>query len=102
MLLAGLLARGGYDCYKYCFFLSSYMSFVPLFAIRHPRFFQATTPQPEGKVTQVVPVYCNRRHDCVSCDIYACYHLGLFVFFPGVFLNSHWSLSCDHGLDFAS
>ena len=38
----------------------------------------------------------------VSSDIRA-YHLGLFVFFPGVFLNSRvtdWSLSCcDHGLD---
>ena len=76
--------------------------------------------------------------NCVSCDI-CVYHLGLFVFFPGVFLSSEvtgacpvttdlimrvnvrtttttvcvfpwdipqlqsdWSLSCDHGLDYAS
>ena len=42
---------------------------------------------------------------CVSCDIdYACTTLGLFVFFPWGIpqLQSDWSLSCDHGLDYAS
>ena len=31
--------------------------------------------------------------DCVSCDI-CVYHLGLFVFFPGVFLNSRVTGAC--------
>ena len=41
--------------------------------------------------------------NCVSCDI-CVYHLGLFVFFPLGFpqLQSDWSLSFDHGLDYAS
>ena len=39
----------------------------------------------------------------VSCDI-CVYHLGLFCIFPwGIAqLQSDWSLSCDHGLDYAS
>ena len=44
--------------------------------------------------------------NCVSCDI-CVYHLwkfGLFVFFPWIIpqLQSDCSLSCDHGLDYAS
>ena len=41
--------------------------------------------------------------NCVSCDI-CVYHLGLFVFFPQGIpqLQSDWSLSCDHGLDYSS
>ena len=31
--------------------------------------------------------------NCVSCDIYV-YHLGLFVFFPGVFLSSRVTGAC--------
>ena len=39
-----------------------------------------------------------------SAMIYACAVQGLLVFFPwGVFpLESDWSLSCDHGLGYAS
>ena len=42
--------------------------------------------------------------NCVSCDIYACTTFGLFVFFPWGIpqLQSDWSLSYDHGLDYAS
>ena len=41
--------------------------------------------------------------NCVSCDI-CVYHLGLCVCFPWGIpqLQSDWSLSCDHGLDYAS
>ena len=41
--------------------------------------------------------------NCVSCDT-CVYHLGLFVFFPWGIpqRQSDWSLSCDHGLDYAS
>ena len=40
--------------------------------------------------------------NCVSCDI-CMDHLGLFVFFLGVLaIQSDRSLSCDHGLDYAS
>ena len=41
--------------------------------------------------------------NCVSCDI-CLYHLGLCVCFPWGIpqLQSDWSLSCDHGLDYAS
>ena len=43
--------------------------------------------------------------NCVSCDIvYACttFKFGLFVFFTWGIpqLESDWSLSCDHGLDY--
>ena len=39
---------------------------------------------------------------CVSCEI-CVHHLGLCVFFLGIpHLKSDWSLSCDHGLDYAS
>ena len=43
--------------------------------------------------------------NCVSCDIdYACTTFDLFVLFPWGIpqLQSDWSLSCDHGLDYAS
>ena len=41
--------------------------------------------------------------NCVSCDI-CVYHLGLCVCFPWGIpqLQSDWSLSCDHVLDYAS
>ena len=42
--------------------------------------------------------------NCVSCDI-CVYHLGLFVFLPWGIPQLHqsdWSLSCDHGLVYAS
>ena len=41
--------------------------------------------------------------DCVSCDI-CVHHIGLFLFFScGIpQLQSGRSLSCDHGLDYAS
>ena len=42
--------------------------------------------------------------NCVSCDI-CVYHLWFACGFPGIFLSSRvtgWSLSCDHGLDYAS
>ena len=40
--------------------------------------------------------------NCVSCDI-CVYRLELFVFFPWGIpqLQSDWSLSFDHGLDYA-
>ena len=41
--------------------------------------------------------------NCVSCDK-CVYHLDRFVFFPWGIpqLQRDWSLSCDHGLDYAS
>ena len=41
--------------------------------------------------------------NCVSCDI-CVYHLGLCVCFPWGIpqLQTDWSLSYDHGLDYAS
>ena len=41
--------------------------------------------------------------NCVSCEI-CVYHLGLCVCFPWGIpqLQSDWSLSCDHGLDYAN
>ena len=46
--------------------------------------------------------------DCVNCDIdCACTTFDLFVFLPcwgglgSPSLQSDWSLSCDHGLDYA-
>ena len=46
---------------------------------------------------------------CTTCFSYGIYGIsfGLFYFFAGVFfhgilpLQSDWSLSCDHGLDYA-
>ena len=39
-----------------------------------------------------------------SAVIHACITFGLFVFFPWGIpqLQGDWSLSCDHGLDYAS
>ena len=42
--------------------------------------------------------------NCVSCDICVCHLWFVCVFFPWGIpqLQSDWSLSCDHGLDYAS
>ena len=42
--------------------------------------------------------------NCVSCDICVYTTVDLFAFFPWGIprLQSDWSLSCDHGLDYAS
>ena len=42
--------------------------------------------------TDLYPSYGGGMH-CVSCDI-CVYHLGLFVFFPGVFLSSRVTGTC--------
>ena len=60
---------------------------------------QRTTELASCRNTQVVA----RLYWIASAVIYACTTLGCVCFPWGIFqLQSDWSLSCDHGLDYAS